>query len=229
MAVKKRIFLIAFLVTVFILGIILLIGNILNTERKNTVQDQMKVINDLNELQVYSLMTDVYGDKMACIAFKKKLQDWDKTLWDLGLKLESYRVASEEFQKDPFYKEQKRLFNENQVLYLMFLTKVKKECNLDQTIITFFYRNAQDCKKCDDQSFILTDIKLELEDNVSIFSLDMDLNITNIELLKEYYGVEQYPCIVINEKKYCGIQDRAFIMKKICPPDGICDTGVVKT
>ncbi|MFA5797144.1 MAG: hypothetical protein WC916_03865 [Candidatus Woesearchaeota archaeon] len=205
-----------------------MIGNILNTERKNTVQDQMKVITDLNELQIYSLMTDVYGDKMACIAFKKKLQDWDKTLWDLGLKLESYRVASEEFQKDPFYKEQKRQFNENQVLYLMFLTKVKKECNLDQPIITFFYQNAQDCRKCDDQSFILTDIKLDLEDEVSVFSFDMDLNITNIELLKEYYGVEQYPCIVINEKKYCGIQDKAFIMKKICPPGGECASSVVK-
>lgn len=215
MALSKKLFILAFLITALILLGIILLGNVLNNDRKVYVADQMTIINDLNELQVYSLMTDVYGDKMACLAFKKKLENWDKSLWDLGLKLESYRVATEEFQKDKFYLDQKKKFNDNQILYLLFLTKVDKECDLNQNIITFFYRNSEDCRKCDDQSFVLTDIKEELENNVSVFSFDMDLNITNIDILGEYYEIDELPCIIINEKKYCGIRDKDFIMGKL--------------
>jgi len=215
MAMKKNLFLIAFLITVCLLSVILIIGNFMNNSRKTYVSDQMQIITDVSELQTYSLMTDVYGDKMACVAFKQKLQQWDKSLWDLGLKLETYRTATEEFEKDQFYLDQKKKFNENEVLYLMFLTKVKKECQLNQDIISFFYQNSYDCKKCDDQSFILTDIKQDLGEHVSIFSFDADLNITNTKILMDYYDIKQLPCIVINEEKYCGIQDKKFILQKL--------------
>lgn len=215
MAVKKSLFLIAFLITVVIFATVLIVGDIMNDSRKDYVNEQMQIITDLNELQVYSLMTEVYGDKMACVAFKKKLETWDKSLWELGSKLEKYRAATEEFQKDEFYLEQKRKFNENELLYLLFLTKVKEECKLEQDIITFFYQNSEDCRKCDDQSFILTDIKMDMEENVSIFALDTDLNLTNVNILREYYEINEYPCIIINEDKYCGIRDKEFIMEKL--------------
>lgn len=216
MAIKKRIFLVALLITLFLLSTILLIGSLLNKERKDYVEDQMAIIQDVNDIQSYSLMSDVYGSKIACLAFKKKLADWDKSLWDLGIKLEQYRAASEEFQKDPFYLEQKKIFNENELLYLLFLTKIKKECSLEQSIITFFYRNSEACKKCDDQSFVLSDIKRDGKDEISIFSFDMDLNVTNVILLHEYYEVNELPCIVIDERKFCGIQSKDFIIEKIC-------------
>jgi hypothetical protein len=215
MALKKSLFIIAFLITVIIFATIIILGEIMNKDRKDYVDEQMQIITDLNELQVYALMTDVYGDKMACVAFRKKLEQWDQSLWDLGSKLEKYRTATEEFQKDPFYLEQKKKFNENEILYLMFLTKVKKDCKLDQDIITFFYQNSADCSKCDDQSFILTDIKMDLEENVSIFAFDKDLDLTNTNILLEYYDIKELPCIVINEVKHCGIRDKNFIMNKL--------------
>jgi hypothetical protein len=216
MEIKKRVFLLAFLITAFLLVTILVIGNMMNTERKSYVQDQMAIISDLNEIQTYSLLSDVYGNKLACIAFKQKLNEWDKTLWSLGLKLEQYRVATEEFEKDPFYLEQKKRFNDNQILYMAFLTKAKKECDLNVNIVSFYYRNSQVCKKCDDQSFVLTDIKRELNDEVSIFSFDMDLNLTNVKLLTDYYEIGDLPCIVVDEHKFCGMQDKDFIIKKMC-------------
>ncbi|MBN2458819.1 hypothetical protein JXB28_00915 [Candidatus Woesearchaeota archaeon] len=215
MEVKKSIFLIALLITAFLLSTILLLGDFLNNERKSNVEERMEIISDLNDIQTFSLLSDVYGNKLACLAFKSKLADWDKTLWNLGLKLEQYRVATEEFQKDPFYIEQKKKFNENELLYMAFLTKAKNECNLTQNIISFFYRKSELCKKCDDQSFVLTDVKRMLEDQVSIFSFDSDLNITSVQLLERYYEIDQYPCIVINEEKFCGIQDRNFILDKL--------------
>lgn len=206
----------AFLITIILLLSIILIGSVLNKGRKNFIDEQMQSVNDISDMQVYLLMSDTYGDKIACLSLKSKLKDWDKSLWDLGNKLEQYRIASEEFSKDEYYLEQKKQFNEKQQLYLIFLTKIKSDCNLNKTIITFFFQNSKDCNKCDDQSYILTDIKRKAGDDVAIFSFDADLNITNINLLMEYYGVNEFPCIIINEKKYCGIQDRNFIVEKIC-------------
>lgn len=221
MALSKKIFILAFLITLLLLAIVILLGAMLNLNRKDYVTDQMSIIKDLNELQIYSLMTDVYGDKMACLAFQQKLAEWDDSLWDLGLKLDSYRVATEEFEKDTFYLDQKKKFNENEVLYLLFLTKVKKECSINQHIITFFYGNSKDCKKCDDQSFVLTDIKEEKKDRVAIFSLDTDLNITNIHILREYYNINKtdLPCIIVDEKATCGIQSKQEILQQICKKD----------
>jgi hypothetical protein len=215
MEIKKNIFLFAFLITLFLLVTLLLLGNILNKERKSSVEDKMTIISDLNDIQTFSLLSDVYGNKLACLAFKSKLAEWDKSLWTLGIKLEQYRTATEEFSKDPFYLAQKKIFNENELLYMAFLTKAKKECNLDQTVISFFYRKAQVCGKCDDQSFVLTDVKKLLDNNVSIFSFDDDLNITSITLLEKYYEIDEYPCIIINEEKFCGIQGREFVMAQI--------------
>jgi len=215
MEIKKSVFLIAFLITAFLLITILFLGNILNSQRKTAVEDKMTIISDLNDVQTYSLLSSVYGEKLACLAFNSKLAAWDQTLWKLGVKLEQYRVATEEFAKDPFYLQQKTTFNENEVLYMAFLTKAKKECNLSQTVISFYYKKAEVCPKCDDQSFVLSDIKRELGDGVSIFSYDDDLNITSISLLQKYYDIKEYPCVVINEKPFCGIRDKSFIESRI--------------
>jgi hypothetical protein len=216
MEIKKRLFVVAFLITLSLLLTIILLGGVMNNQRKQYVEDQMTTIAETNEVQTYLLMSDVYGQKLACLAFKKKLSEWDKSIWDLGMRLESYRIATEEFQKDPFYLDQKRRFNENEVIYMTFLTKINEDCELNASIISFFYQNSEECRKCDDQSFVLTDIKRELGDEVSIFSYDTDLNISNVNLLSEYYNIDKYPCIVVNEQKFCGIQDKTFIMRKLC-------------
>ncbi len=222
MAIKKSIFIIALLITLSLLTVILIFGNFLNNDRKSSIDEQMQAINQLNELQTYSLMNEVYGGKMACVAFKMQLKEWDKTLWDLGQKIESYRLATEEFQKDQFYLDMKQKFNENEVLYLTFLTKVKKECNISMDIVSYFYQNSEECKQCDDQSFVLTNIKQKYGDSVAIFSFDTDINVTNVDILRQYYEIDKYPCVVINEKKYCGMQDNDFIVNKLCTLNGGC-------
>jgi hypothetical protein len=227
-AMKKTVGLLALLITVFLLATILLISSSLEKRRQNSLDTEMqKIYNSLSEMQVYTLMSDIYGGKMACIAFQEKLRELDKSTWELGLKLDQYRVASEEFRKDPYYVEQKQIFNENEVLYLMLLKKVKKECEMQQSVVLFFYKNSDDCKKCDDQSFILSDINREIDRELAVFSFDTDLNLTTINLLTTFYEIKEYPCIVVEDTPYCGIQDKDFIVQKICtalPNISICNT-----
>ncbi|MBI4441175.1 hypothetical protein HY639_03335 [Candidatus Woesearchaeota archaeon] len=214
---RNMVFLLALFITLFLGSTIFLLGDFLNGQREKRIDDlSSEMYANLNEMQTFMLMSEIYGDGMACLAFKSKLQALDKSVWDLGIKIDQYRIASEEFQKDPFYLGQKNAFNEKEVFYLMLLSKIKKHCKYDQAIISFFYRNSEDCKKCDDQSFVLTDLKKDAEKEMSIFSFDADLGLNTIKLLTEYYGIDTYPCIVVNDQKYCGMQDKNFIIEKLC-------------
>lgn len=217
MNVQKKILIAAFFITLFLFMTILALGSFLDQKREETINSMgAETYNQLTEMQTFMLMSEIYGDSMACLAFKAKLQELDTSVWDLGLKIDKYRVATEEFAKDPFYIQQKKIFNENEVLYLLLLSKIQKHCLYNQQIILFFYRAAKECPKCDDQSFVLTDIKEDLENEIAIFSFDTDLNITSVQLLSTFYNISTYPCIVIGDKSYCGIQDKAFITKTLC-------------
>ncbi len=217
MKFSNALFLIAFLITLFLFLSLFFLGTIMNKDRKDFINEKMQnMYNNLNEMQIFLLMSETYGQEMACLASSAKLRELDKTIWNLGMKIDQYRVASEEFQRDPYYYEQKSIFNENEVFYLMLLTKLQHECGLNKTIISFFYRNSADCKKCDDQSFILTDLKRKYDEQLSVFSFDLDLNLTSVHLLAEFYNITTTPCLVINDKTFCGIRSLDFVKNQTC-------------
>ena len=214
---NKKIYIISLLITIVLFLSLLLLRDSFGNAREGAITARVQeTYNNLNEMQMFMLMSEIYGDEMACLASKEKLKKLDKSLWDLGIKIDQYRVASEEFMKDPFYLEQKKVFNDNEIFYMMLLGRLNKHCDNKQEVVSFFYKNSKDCKKCDDQSFVLTDIKKDAKDDLSIFSYDADLNLTSINLLTQYYGINEFPCIIIKEKKYCGMQDKDFIVKEIC-------------
>ena len=212
-------------ITIFLLAAVLLLGSTLNGTRESDLNKRFeRMSQDFNSMQTFSLLSETYDDKMACLAFESKLQELNSYIWKLGQDIDNYRTASEEFQKNQYYVQQKKIFNENEVYYYLLLRKMEKKCNITKMNILFFYKNAVDCKKCDDQSFILSDISKMDDDykkEIAVFSYDLDLNISTITLLAKYYDVHEFPCVVINETPYCGIQDKSFIMKKVCETENI--------
>lgn len=223
---RAKIMLIALFITVFLLVCVLLVASLLDQKRKDYVAEEtQKIYQNLNEMQTFMLMSETYGNEMACLAFDAKLKELDRTIWETGLKIDQYRIASEDFVKSPYYRDQKVVFNENEIFYMMLLQKLKRECEFNQVTISFFYIKAEECKKCDDQSFVLTDINKIIDPEVAIFSYDMDLNVTSVGLLAKYYNVTEYPCLIIEEEKFCGMQDKALILSRICqaqPETSIC-------
>jgi len=217
MALKKNLLLIAFLITVLMLLSLLLLSKIMDNSRANYLDDQVRTLyEEFNDFQTFFLMAQAYGDEMACLAFDTKIKEMDKSIWKLGQKIDEYRAATEQFRKSGYYYEQKKTFNENEVLYLVLLKTLKERCGFNQEIILFFYRNSEDCKKCDDQSFVLTDINKDIDQEIAIFSFDMDIDITKVNLLSKFYEINELPCLVINETTYCGIRDKDFIINTIC-------------
>lgn len=221
MEIKKYVALVSLIITMIILFSLLLLGSFFDKKREEYVSEQFHKMNDdFNDIQILFLMSDIYGDEMICLALENKITDLDMNVWVMGEKLDKYRAATEEFQKSEYYKDQKKIFNENEASYFLLLKRMIEKCNISKQILLFFYRNSEDCKKCDDQSFILSDIN-EIDDKkggqeIAIFSFDMDLNLSTINILSEYYKTKNLPCIMLNDETYCGIQDKNFIMQKIC-------------
>lgn len=225
---RTNLIIISFLITTFLLFSVIILGSVFESQRKDYLNEQLeRLYRDFINIQVYSLLSESYDNDMACLAFESKLLELDTYIWELGQKIDKYRSAREEFQKDEYYLNQKRIFNENQLFYLLLMDQMIDKCNITKQTVLFFYRNSADCPKCDDQSFILTDISM-LDDRdgskeVAIFSFDMDLDLSMLNILARYYKIDEYPCLVINDYKACGIQDKSFIMNRLCEDDGNMD------
>ncbi|MFW6230618.1 MAG: hypothetical protein ACOC32_01190 [Nanoarchaeota archaeon] len=225
---KKRIFGIALLVTVVLLAGIIYSNTVLNDKREEAVLGRMNdIVQEYEEMQTLFFLSDFFGEESTCIALESMLASMNKDLWDLGIKIDSYRQASEEIAESPFYFEQKKHFNQRAVLYFSMLKRLKRMCDVNQTIMTFYYENKEDCPDCDPQSFVLTDIRRDLEDlgrgqELALFSFDAELDLPSVDLLMRHYNFSQLPCMVIEEESFCGLHNKKELKKILCKNASLC-------
>jgi thiol-disulfide isomerase/thioredoxin len=217
MVTNKGIFIAAAIITAMLFISIYSFNMFLNTQRERVVIDKMEeVLDEYQELQVLSLMSDVFGKEMTCLSLESRLVHMDKTLWDAGVKIDKYREVTEKFVTDPFYIDQKRKFNRNEIIYLSMLKEMKDWCEFNQTIILYFYKKKEDCPDCDAQSFVLTNLNKEIDDEIAIFSFDSDLQLPSVKTLELFYNITSYPCLVIEYSTYCGLHNRNSLVDLLC-------------
>ncbi len=222
MEVDGRLFVIGFLITLFILGAVIFSNSLMNNQREDTVVTKMStIVKDYEDMQTVLLMSELLGQESGCIALESMIAKMNTGLWDLGKRIDEYRKVTEEFATDPFYLAQKKEFNRQEVLYFSMLKSMNERCNLNQTIISYFYKKKEECPDCDAQSFVLQDIKQDLENRnreneIAIFSFDTDLDLVTIELLTKFYNISSYPCMMIENSSYCGLYDKNRLIDTLC-------------
>lgn len=220
MEMKRLLFFLSFIITVFLFLTILFLGSFMDDVREDNLSNQFeRMSRDFNNMQILSMISESYGEEMVCLAFESKLRELDAYIWDLGEKIDKYRIATEEFNKDEFYVTQKQIFNENELYYFLLMRGMVEKCNMTKNNILFFYKDSRSCGKCDDESFVLRDVRYldtSKDKEVAVFSFDMDLGLSSLDLLEKYYEIDQYPCMVINEEKHCGMQSKEYVMNVLC-------------
>lgn len=222
---SKKLIVYALIITLALFGLIYSFNAYLNQQREDVVLDRMEeILDEYQEIQALSMMTTTFGSDIACLSLENSLSLLDKTLWDTGLKIDRYREATEQFANDPFYVNQKRKFNRNEVIYLSMITEMQKHCDFNQTVILFFFQKKEECPDCDAQSFVLTDVNKEIDNEIAIFSFDADLDLPSIKTLKEYFAIDRFPCVVVDNMPYCGLKNRQQINEILCSkrPHSIC-------
>jgi hypothetical protein len=217
MAIDKKLFIIAGIITVTLFILLYSFNIYLSSIRERSLTDKMSVVIDqYEELQTLSLMSDVFGKESTCVGMQTMMAEMDKSLWDLGIKIDKYKSITNEYLNDPFYLDQKKKFNRREVLYYTLLKDAKKSCDFKTTTILFFYKKAEECKDCDAMSFVLTDLKKDVNGEVGIFSFDGNLDLSSIDILTDNYNITSYPCIVIEDYTYCGLHNKDELIKLIC-------------
>lgn len=217
MVKNKGIFIAAAIITVMLFISIYSFNMFLNTQRERIVIDKMEeVIDEYQEIQALSLMSEVFGKDMTCLSLESRLAHMDKTLWDAGVKIDRYREVTEKFVTDPFYIDQKIKFNRNEIIYFSMVKEMKDWCKFNQTIILYFYKKKEHCPDCDAQSFVLTDLNKEIDEEIAIFSFDSDLELPSVKTLELFYNISSYPCIVIEDITYCGLHNKNTIIGMLC-------------
>lgn len=227
MAVGKSVFLIGIPITIVVLATIILIGSLFDTGREEAVLQKMNdVVEEYEEMQTLMLMSDFLGENVTCTALRGALENMNKGIWSLGEKIDLYRQSTEEFMKDNFYIEQKKSFNRKEALYFSMLKKMGEACSIEQPIVLFFYKKKELCPDCDAQSFVLSDIKRDIKkksgrEELAAFAFDADIELNSITLLARVYNVTSYPCLVIDEKSYCGLLNKKQVIDILCSTKNI--------
>ena len=231
MEMNVRLMVLSLIITLLVFFGVFFASGVFSDKRETAVIDKMdRVIKRYEDMQTIMFMSSIMGENATCPALKAGLSEMNKDLWDLGNKIDNYRQATEQFHKDPFYLNQKREFNRQEVLYLMMLRKMKDTCGINQTIVSFFFKRKEDCPDCDAQAFVLTDIKKDSEkfskkDEIAIFSFDVDTNLTTVNLLTLYYNITEYPCSVIESGTYCGLRNKKELLNALCKNSSLSVCG----
>lgn len=106
---------------------------------------------------------------------------------------------------------QKEVYQLVEVETLLLLERIKDECDLDVNIILFFYTNQEHDEKgsntvCEEQGAILDNIYYNYGDKVAIFVFDVNTDNPALNTLREVYGINKVPTLIINEETHEGYQ-----------------------
>lgn len=100
----------------------------------------------------------------------------------------------------------------------LFTQRTEKDCpESDLHDIIYFYSNEDDCKTCDSQGQILSNLRKDY-DNLRIFSIDYNLDNPALQTLKRMYGVEsanRFPILIIDDEVSKGFLSRKSVEEKL--------------
>jgi hypothetical protein len=217
MEVSRWVFAKAFVITILVLVSIYSLNVFLNSKREIRVANDLdETLETMEEMQALTQLMEEFGKNATCLTLKSELKLLDRQTWKLGDNIEAYHKLTQEYMSDPNYYKQKRKFNRQEVLYLSLLRQIRTKCDINQSIILYFYRRLENCTQCDKQAFVLTHMNQKIDEELAIFSFDSDLDISSVNVLRDVYGVNEYPCIVIEDGTYCGLRDRDEVERILC-------------
>jgi hypothetical protein len=157
--------------------------------------------NDLESIKFQQLYLSS-NQELGCgfaIASLKELHNEFQYFWEkLPDKLEVY---DKYYPIDEEYENIKRKYMEVSIKAWLLSLSVKDKCGESVVPILYFY--SGDCEKCIEQGYILDNIRNDT--NAITYTVDLDLDLEAINIIKETYNITKVPSLLINDKVYSGL------------------------
>ena len=212
---KKR-YIIAALLTGFIFILGLMLGLVIEGKRVQYIESMNRIEKlDYSSLQLQYAYIDQLSQEKNCDAVSKTFEKNIIQLENTRERLENYEQNANLNKKD--LHALKREYIIAQLNYWLLAKRIKKICNRDLVAILYFYSTKEKCPDCGKQAFILTYLKQQFKDKLLIFSFDSTYkDEPMIGMLKDQYGINKYPTLVIEEEVFGGFIPKDEILKTIC-------------
>jgi hypothetical protein len=190
------------LITLLVLMVGIFMGLFLSEKKVEILEkslQEMKIGDDDTSTQF--LLLPYFGNK-SCEVIGENFYKIQMEAAKLGDKVETYE--REEKVKDPAFIPLKKMYTLTSIKYWYYTKQLKEECGKQFVPILYFYSNVY-CPDCPKQGVALGYLKHKYPQNVMIFSLDFDIELDTIKLLRLAYNVKTVPSLVIDDKTYNGL------------------------
>ena len=214
--ISKDKYIIAGIITlgIFLLGLFL--GLAIEGKRVNYIESVSRKQNlEFSSLQLQYAFIDQLSQEKNCLAVQKTFEQNINSL-------ESTRIRLENFDRDATLNKNEFDILKNeyvlaQIRYWLLAERTKDLCGSDIVNVLYFFSDEKECGECEKQAFVLTYLKKRFKDKLLIFSFDSKFEQEPMTpLLKNTYGVNKFPTIVVEGKPKSGFQTKEVILKDIC-------------
>lgn len=196
---NKNLYIFAAILTtiVFLFGVFL--GIEINVQQSEVLKEEFKEIDMMiKSANLNEILYDLNIRNETCNLSSRIVEKLANDSYATGIKVEKFEKSKK--IDIPTYKNLKKEYTLMQTQHYIFTRKLKERCSFDYPIILYFYNSK--CNKCNDQGMILTDLKRKYVNDLMVFSFDADLDLSTIDAFKKIYNIEEFPTLIINEKKY---------------------------
>ena len=217
---RQRVYLLAvlsslllYVVGVFTGAFILEYADSKNSEELGTLQEEIRgYTQDLESIELEQLYLASGQGELGCkfiISSLNRVQSDLGYFWDrLPRKLE---VFESENPTDEGYESLKRQYMAVSLKAWLLSLSVREKCGRDITPVLYFY--SRDCESCIEQGSVLDQARVP--GNVLVYTIDLNLDSEAVSMVKEAYGIESAPALIIGDKSYQGLITYKELMRLI--------------
>ena len=204
--ISTSLYALAFVVTVIVFSLGVLVGQLIDGANQQLISEEVVELGQkLESTQLLMLLDE--NSTAFCPVYKSQVNSINQDIENIGHKLtyleEQKQAYDVSLKKNYFILEAQSFFMSR---------KLNEKCGENSTLLIYFYSN-KNCVSCKKQGNDILAARDSLSDSrsIKIYSFDGDLGSSLAEALMIQYNVSQYPSIIVNGKKYSGVQDQATL------------------
>lgn len=214
MVKMKDIFIKTAIITTIIFAIGIWLGLWMGESKISSLEGTiLELEQEINNAELQYMMIETLEKDVSCNYLIQTAGKLGKESGEMAEEVNRYE-NTQKIEDKPFY-ELKRKYTNTLIRNWLTIEKIKKTCHGNYSIILYFYSNKE-CDQCQEQGIVLTYLKDKLEQDLLVFALDTDLNVTAVDSLIDAYKIKEYPSIVINGDVEEGFQSKQEIIEELC-------------
>lgn len=195
----KDVFLKAGVITIAVFLIGLYFGYILDNMRVEELRGSITQIDNLwNDVRLMQSYIEKFSNRTDYCSFllEENLKVADK-IYDEGLKVEEYENSN---RFAPLLAVEKERYALLDMQLWINSIDLKNLCNGNYSTVIYFYSQYNKTIEQNFQDRVLWDLKQECGPKIIYITFPADINISTIEVVKNIYGIESIPSVLINEE-----------------------------